>query len=439
MLKALQMVQEELGADAIVISTREIPTGPSWNPWKHSAVEVVAARPEVLPDNKNTTTRVTKKPSGKTPVLRPAANKQGVEFVEEVPEIEWVGEPEEKPVSPPNIAISRQHKKPASTPRKWASSGDDEKNASKVEEHVERGHSVPTPQTPVIVPGPARSTPVSKKMVAPKMDLAEKDLPAGLKKINQQLNNQGVDVSLVSGLMNVALETLSAGTLADYETSKKYITQLMGAELRVQQGLGAYIPSNVICLIGASGSGKTSVLAKLALFFGQKLNKNIIWVCADTVRMGAIAEARAYTDALGLTLKLVYRPEDLKEILASVKETDLLLLDTPGYNPCSESQMVELGAMLVEIPKRFTYLVAPATTKEADLFQLSSSLGVFNLDGLIITKLDETHTFGSVYNFSRKNQIPLGFFTTGKETARNLEVVDPTRLVSALFGKVWNK
>ena len=52
MLKALQLVQEELGADAIVVSTREIPTGPSWNPWKQSSVEIVAALPDVLPDNK---------------------------------------------------------------------------------------------------------------------------------------------------------------------------------------------------------------------------------------------------------------------------------------------------------------------------------------------------------------------------------------------------
>ena len=98
-----------------------------------------------------------------------------------------------------------------------------------------------------------------------------------------------------------------------------------------------------------------------------------------------------------------------------------------------------MGALLAELPKRCTYLVAPATTKETDLYQLSAALGIFNLDGLIITKLDETHTFGSVYNFARKNQLPLSFFTTGKEAARNLEVSDPARLVAALFGKEWNK
>jgi flagellar biosynthesis protein FlhF len=239
--------------------------------------------------------------------------------------------------------------------------------------------------------------------------------------------------------MGVALETLSPSTLGDVEACKKSIVQLMGAELRVQKGAGTFVSSNVLCLVGASGSGKTSSTAKLALFFSQTLKKNVTWVCADTVRTGAVAESRAYTDALGVTLKLVYTPHDLKEILSAAQPNDLFLVDTPGYNPCSESQMAELGALLSEMPTRVTCLVAPATTKEADLFQLSASLGMFKLDGLILTKLDETHTFGGMYNFARRNQVPLAYFATGREAARHLETADPMRLVSALFGREWNK
>jgi flagellar biosynthesis protein FlhF len=437
MLKALQMVQEELGADAIVVSTREIPTGPSWNPWKQSAIEIVAATPDTLPEIKNTQP-APKKAAPQAPVLRLSANKKEVEFVEETPEIEWVDDTEEFPAPAPYDLNSTRSKKSSSNVKPWEPPQVDKKGSPVVTKPVEPPALIKAPRTPPAAPNPVQAALVLKK-TTPKTDKDESNLPAGLKKIRQQLSNQGVDEALIDGLMSVAIETLSPGTLADHENCKKYITQLLGSELRIQQGLGAYVPNNLVCLIGASGSGKTSTMAKLALFFSQKLKKTITWICADTVRVGAIAEARAYTDALGLNLKLVYSPEDLKEILRGSSETDLFLLDTPGYNPCSESQLVELGGLLAEIPKRCTYLVAPATTKEADLFQLSASLGVFNLDGLIITKLDETHIFGSVYNFARKNQVPLGFFTTGKEPARNLEVVDPARLVSALFGKEWNK
>ena len=421
MLKTLQMVQQELGADAIVVSTREIPTGPSWNPWKQSAIEIVAATPDELPEKQNQE-RTVKKPASKPPVLRPSANASGVEFVEESPTIEWVDDV---------VEVSPQAQHVRSNANVWQPTQAERESEPLPDQQIGRPvRRKPEPhQEPV---PPVRKSPAKTAII-------DHELPAGLKKIHQQLTNQAVDPVLVEGLMNVAIEALSPTILTNYESCKKYITQLLGAELRVQQGLGVYVSSNLVCLIGSSGGGKTSTIAKLALFYSKNLKKTVTWVCADTVRIGAIAEARAYTDALGLNLKLVYSPSDIKKILADAQETDLFLLDTPGFNPCSESQMVELGALLAEIPKRCTYLVAPATTKETDLFQLSASLGVFNLDGIIITKLDETHLFGSVYNFVRKNQVPLGFFTTGREAARHLEIVDPARLVSALFGKEWNK
>lgn len=402
MIQTLQLVQAELGADAIVVSMREAPLGPAWNPWKKAGVEIVAASSDAIAEAQGS------KPAPKaavssTAVLRPSENEAGVEFVEERPEIEWVIGPEKNPAQlPPRLKLNL----------------------------------APIPGAPTVYPVAEPAPKTATKTPAP---VDDSYFPPMLKKIRQQLIQQGVENSLVDNLLNVALETLSPTTLADAETSKKSIIQLMGAGLRVQKGVGTFVSSNVVCVVGASGSGKTSAIAKLALFFSQNLHKTVTWVCADTVCMGAIAEARAFTDALGLKLKLVYVPADLKEILSNPQESDLFLVDTPGYNPCNEGQMMELGALLSEMPKRCTYLVAPATTKEIDLFQASAGLGIFNLDGLIITKLDETHTFGSLYNFARKSQIPLSFLTIGKEAARHLEVADPARLVAALFGKEWNR
>jgi flagellar biosynthesis protein FlhF len=397
-LETLQLVQAELGAGALVVSMREVPNGPSWNPWKSSAVEIVAALPESPVSQSPAQTK-----TSPTPLLRPAPNTAGVEFVEEMPEIEWADGSDKKLAElrvqpPPKIKLNLD---PA------------------------KSTSLLTP----IVDVPSKTSNAAE----------DKYIPAALKKIQQQLIDQGVENKLVDGLVNLALDTLSPATLADFETCRKSIVQLLAAELPVHPGLVNYMTSNVLCVIGASGSGKTSAMAKLAFFYSQKHNKKMTWVCADTVRSGAVAEARAYADALGLNLRLVYLPEDLRDMLRKAQPDDLFLVDTPGYNPCSESQMIELGALLAEIPKRCTYLVVPATTKEADLFQLSASLGIFNLNGVIITKLDETHSFGSVYNFARKIQTQLGFFTIGRDAANHLEVADPTKLVSALFRKEWTR
>ena len=396
-LETLQLVQADLGASAIVVSMREVPGGPSWNPWKKTAVEIVAALPETAPA-----------PIGPSAqVLRPADNKAGVEFVEERPEIEWEMGSEKQ--------LTRLRAQPH--PRLKL-------NLNTVKQNAQN-------------PGPAKMEAIPEK---PATNQGEtKYIPPVLRKIQQQLNDQAVDSKLVAGVVDLMLETLSSATLADGELCRKSIIELLGAELPVQPSAGVYTTASVICVTGTSGSGKTSTVAKLALYYSQKMNKTVTWVCADTVRSGAVAEARAYTDALGFSLKLVYVPEELKALLLNAGPNDLFLVDTPGYNPCSESQMIELGALLAEMPKRCTYLIVPATTKETDLFQLSASLGIFNLDGIIITKLDETHGFGNVYNFARRNQLPLSYFTTGRDVSLNLEVADPIRLASALFGKEWNK
>jgi len=384
-LQTLQLVQSELGADAIVVSMREVPAGPLWNPWKKSSVEVVATR------------------GNPKPALRPAQNSSGVEFVEEMPEIEWDIQPLKKPTG-----------------------------------------KLPPPLKLKLDPLPARRSSAAQSVeTAPEAESAvpknDRYVPPALKQIQAQLTHQGVDASLVESLTSLALEALSPTTLADVDACRQSIIQLMGAELRVQKGAGAFVSNNVVCVVGASGSGKTSAVAKLALYFQKTLGKSVTWVCADTVRMGAVAEAKAYTDALGVDLKLVYTPHDLNTILNSSSSNDLFLVDTPGYNPCSERQMIELGALLFEMPTRYTYMVVSANIKETDLQQLAASFGVFNLNGLILTKLDETHNFGGLYNFARKSQMPLAYFTTGREASSKLEVADPGRLVAALFGKEWMK
>ncbi len=421
MLEALQMAQKELGADAIVISTREIPVGPSWNPWKQTAVEIVASGSNFASETA-AAAQLQEKTGTAAPILRPSANKLGVEFIEETPEIEWVTDPVipvEKPAKKLNLNLANKSKQAVSN------------------REIAAPPAVSAPGKPAA--GSSFTSELMKSTQKELLPVTRPELPAGLKRINQQLISQGVDAGLVEGLISVAVETLSPAIVSEYLESKKYISQLLASELRIQKDPITSLPANITCVVGPSGSGKTCCTAKLALLYQQLTNKKITWVCADTVKMGAVAEARTYTDAMGITLKLVYEPRDLAEIVQSMEENELILLDTPGYNPWREAQMVELGALLTGIPKRCTFLAAPSTMKENDLFQLSASFGVFKLDGLILTKLDETHQFGSVYNFARKAGLPLSFFSSGKEASSNFEQANTDRLIMALFGKEWNK
>jgi flagellar biosynthesis protein FlhF len=440
MFEALELVQRELGSDAIVLSARDVQLGPAWSIMRQSGVEVVAMASNSLPGQ-----TAQKQPKETNAVLRQSEDGSSVEFVEDPSQIEWVSEPSGQ--------VEKTHNKPT-TPAQ-----DHTKEAQRwTPKYISKKETLSTNKSEFYkVQENAPRQAVVKEVKETKPSLAElklakpervaikspSDLPAALQSLRRKIIAQGLDEGLIDRMLDVAIETYGQSSFQDEKTGEKCLSQLLEAELRVQKGLGIDVPSRIMCLVGASGSGKTSTGAKLAVFFSQKLDKKVVWVSTDTVRTGAIAETKAYTDALGVNLKLIFAPSELKEViasvLASVEPADLVIVDTPGYNPLDEAQMVELGALLTEIPRRSTYLVTAATTKENDLYQIAASLGIFSLNGLIVTKMDETFTHGSVYNFARKSQLCLSYFTTGKDAISNLEVANGARLVSALFGKGWRR
>ena len=392
MREALLMVQAELGPDAIVLSAREAPLGSPWNVWKRPGVEVVAMAPGELP-------------------VKEASPAAGEAATDASPSQEKISGWQPRRITREEARLANQASR---VPRTEAS-------------------TVKLSETPgkVDLP-PAPSAPVDKEE-------EPVELPPALAALRRQLLAQEVDEAFVERTLQVALQGQSKSLVSTPETAQKNLARLLEAE--VTHVVPSYLQNErrVVCVVGVSGGGKTSAVARMAMDYRQRLGKKVAWVCADTLRTGAIGEARAYTDALDLPLRLVYTPQDLSAALAGLDDVDLVVIDTPGYNPYREQEIVELGGLLSELPERALYLVVPANIKEGDLFCMSGALSVFGLDGVIVTKLDETSTYGGVYNFVRKSRLPLAYFTFGKAASAGLEAATSQRLVAALFGKGWNQ
>jgi flagellar biosynthesis protein FlhF len=192
-----------------------------------------------------------------------------------------------------------------------------------------------------------------------------------------------------------------------------------------------FASERVLCLAGASGVGKTSVTAKLAAHY-TRLGRKVAWVCADTVRAGAIAEAQACAGSLGVPLHLAYTPGDLAAA-AAASQADLTLVDMPNCNPRREADIVAQGDLLAALTRRSIYLVTPATATDADLQQALAALGPFDLKGLIATKLDEGETVGSIFNAAWRSRLPLAYFTDGPRVLDDLQPAQAIKLVERLF------
>lgn len=452
MMEVLETVKKDLGSEALIISVRQIPGGPAWQVWRKPVVEVVAAR---LEDGDH------------------QASKQNVENAQPLLQ---------KPAQPaktPNLgAMNVQAQMPRNKPQMAFESDDDsmiEDEMPELENYYpfgRRANSLPVAENPApkeatkqkpegfapytpprivnepkpvmvpvqnlvqVAPLPVQTPSPNQPAVmepAAKPDNQEAELPPVLDQMIQALRFQGVEGSILKRVSKVCMETLSPRVMQDERRVRECLHKQLEASIHIQKESSAALPK-IIFLVGSSGAGKTSTCAKLAVHYTKNFHQKVVWVCADTVRIGAIAEARTYTDTIGIPLRLAYTPEDLvTEIEQASGSADIILVDTPAFNPRKEESIVDLGALLTAVPKRTTWMVIPSTAKEIDLQNAISSLGPFRPKAVILSKLDETNSFSSVFNLAARTQLPFAYFTFGRRVLNDISVANASQFIKALL------
>lgn len=413
MLIALKNVQSELGSDAMIISMREIPAGPIWATWKKPGVEVIASKAS---ETENSTQK------SQDNRLSPTQE----ELKKEIENLKLLVTGQKIPTAANSLSEKNIKKQIAPEPSRSSDSEEthfDFEDFKTLREVPKSKFDLISEKTEAVIT--KTNTVVIEKTLAP-------EIPSVLLAIKQSLLDQGVNAQLINKIIDTNLDALSPAILEDFSRLDRFIKHQLTACLPPTRKSLALVPSKVMALTGISGCGKTSCCAKLASFYMITMGKKVVWIEADTVRTSAIAEARTYAETLGIPLFLAYTPQELAELLESQKDADLILVDTAGCNPRNEDNVVELGSFLSVIPGGSTYLVASATTKDQDLSQTEKTLKQFGLKGVILTKTDETGSFGASFNLIWQSKLPLYFVTSGHQIFGNLKPGSPEHLVSAV-------
>ncbi len=195
----------------------------------------------------------------------------------------------------------------------------------------------------------------------------------------------------------------------------------------------------VYALIGPTGVGKTTTIAKLAAYFSLKMAQRVLLLTIDTYRIGAVEQLATYARILGLPLKVAASPKELKSCLEERGEQDLVLIDTAGRSPNNTGMLDELRDFLTVSPVIGSHLVVSATTKEGDLKKIISGFSGLPLEGYICTKLDETDHYLPLLNQLVPTRRPLAYFTHGQRVPEDLEQVTKSRIVRLLSNQIhWN-
>lgn len=184
----------------------------------------------------------------------------------------------------------------------------------------------------------------------------------------------------------------------------------------------------VIALVGPTGVGKTTTIAKLAATYKLRRGHSVALITSDTYRIAAVDQLRTYAGIIGLPMKVVLTPTEMTAAVNALSGHDVILIDTAGRSPFNTDRIHELSEFLDAAHPSEVHLVLSTTASEDVLLKTAESFAMVRPNRVILTKLDEAVNFGVVVNVARKLDTQLSFITTGQEVPDHLEQSHPDRL-----------
>ncbi len=405
---ALKMVRQELGENAIIVNTRTIKTGGVFGLFSKQKYEVTAYTVDKDAD---------------TPV--------------------------------PQFSLELKNKAEKTFPKEEDDKGNPEDVVSKGSgfhkqpQKLYSYYSQPLVQTEEVALAP---TPIAEKenplldelqdlrnlmMNYVMSDKKKNVLPRGLTKWADRLKEQGVEDDVVLYIVNRLLKENESLK----EMTAKEIKQLI--ILIIEEIITKRVPENntfsgrtrVINMIGPTGVGKTTTIAKLATEKILKQKRRVAMITTDVYRIAAVEQLKTYAGILNVPIEVVRSGEELGIVLNKLKHYDLIYMDTTGKNYKEQANRESISEFLNHPLESDNYLVLSLTTKFQDLKILLDEFLDSPVQNLILTKIDETSSYGSILNIAYKYPYQIAYITNGQSVPEDITAIDAALLASYLLGE----
>ena len=194
--------------------------------------------------------------------------------------------------------------------------------------------------------------------------------------------------------------------------------------------------ARVVALVGPTGVGKTTTVAKLAANYKLRESRRVGLVTIDTYRIAAVNQLATYAQIIDVPLKVVLTPEDLKSTVAEMStRCDVVLLDTAGRSPNDVLKLNELRGFLAAAQPDETHLVLSSTSNPSAIKSAIKRFAPLGVNRLILTKLDEAVSFGIILEIVRQVNASLSYVTTGQDVPDDIEVGSARRLAQWIVNR----
>ncbi|KAA8675199.1 flagellar biosynthesis protein FlhF [Clostridium sp. MT-14] len=247
----------------------------------------------------------------------------------------------------------------------------------------------------------------------------------GKSELQVKLENSDLNENVIKKILS------SINIMEDDRKDEEKLKEVVQNMIKVDSGK----LSRAVVLIGPTGVGKTTTIAKLAGRMALIEKKKIGLITIDTYRIGAVEQLRTYADIMNIPFKVVLTMKDMEKAIEDMGDCDAILIDTTGRNSKNKMQISELRAFIDKVKTDNIHLVISCTTKNRDIDAIVSGYRQLKYNYVIITKLDETCTYGSILNILQSAKKPISFVTTGQNVPEDIKSMSSEELTKLVLGE----
>lgn len=256
-------------------------------------------------------------------------------------------------------------------------------------------------------------------------------LSGALLKIYHQMVSVGVSRSRAFLLVSTLNRNLTAGELQDEEclcrVAEKLLARSIGLSYRSADR------KRICAFVGPTGAGKTTTLAKIAARSALEEKLKVGLITTDTYRIAAVEQLKTYARIMEIPIEVVSDKTAFRRALAKLSDRDLILVDTPGKSSVEPGYIEKLRDLFqIENPVE-TNLLLPLTSSQDNLAENLARFKPIGYQSIIFTKLDESRHFGMIYNVIDQERKPVSYVTNGQNVPQDIEKIDAGRLAKIIM------
>ncbi|MBO8159367.1 flagellar biosynthesis protein FlhF [Thermosyntropha sp.] len=262
-----------------------------------------------------------------------------------------------------------------------------------------------------------------------------KGMPEQLKKFFDLLVENNVNKDIALNIINKVENRLPRDRADDkmwvrdliINTLEEYVKEVRPIEIN------SSCKGTVVMLIGPTGVGKTTTIAKLAANLTFMDKKDVALITLDTYRVAAAEQLRTFAEIIGIPISVVFDQVELCEAVEEYKDKDVIFIDTAGRSPYNDEQLEELKTYIEVACPDEIILVLSVTTQSNELINIYNRFSLFKIDKVIFTKIDEAQNYGQILNAIYEIRKPIAYITNGQNVPDDIEVPDPLYLAKMLL------